>query len=126
MALTIETEEHGSTVVLVLRGELDIATSGELRETLVKVIGDGRRIVVDLEGLGFIDSVGLGILVSGLKRARSHGGDLELVCTNRTILQPLELTGLDATFTIHASREDALAQSSDGSNAASAGTDGTK
>jgi anti-sigma B factor antagonist len=106
--LVIEPSEHGETTLLVLRGELDIATSPQLREALVKVIGDGRRIVVDLEGLGFIDSVGLGILVSGLKRARSHGGELELVCANRVILQPLELTGLDQTFTLHAQREDAL------------------
>ena len=112
MALTIEAAEHGTTTLLVLRGELDIATSPQLRDELVRVIGDGRRIVVDLEGLGFIDSVGLGILVSGLKRARSDGGDLELVCANRIILQPLELTGLDQTFTLHARREDALPEPS--------------
>jgi anti-sigma B factor antagonist len=112
MSLTIEPAEHGTTTLLVLRGELDIATSPQLRDELVRVIGEGRRIVVDLEGLSFIDSVGLGILVSGLKRARSDGGDLELVCSNRVILQPLELTGLDQTFTMHALREDALPQAS--------------
>ena len=112
MSLTIEPAEHGTTTLLVLRGELDIATSPQLRDELVRVIGEGRRIVVDLEGLSFIDSVGLGILVSGLKRARSDGGDLELVCSNRVILQPLELTGLDQTFTMHALREGALPQAS--------------
>jgi anti-sigma B factor antagonist len=112
MALAIEPAEHGTTTLLVLRGELDIATSPQLRDELVRVIGDGRRIVVDLEGLDFIDSVGLGILVSGLKRARSDGGDLELVCANRVILQPLELTGLDQTFTMHARREEALGRNS--------------
>ncbi len=108
MALTIETSDHGDATLVVLRGELDIATSPQLRDELVGVIADGRRIVVDLEGLDFIDSVGLGILVSGLKRSRSAGGDLELVCANRVILQPLELTGLDQTFKLHALREDAL------------------
>ncbi len=112
MALAIESSELGQTTLIVLRGELDIATSPQLREALVEAIGGGRRIVVDLEGLGFIDSVGLGILVSGLKRARSDGGDLELVCANRVILQPLELTGLDQTFKMHALREDALPQAS--------------
>jgi anti-sigma B factor antagonist len=112
MALTIQTSDEGTATLLVLRGELDISTSPQLRDELVQVITDGRRIVVDLEGLGFIDSVGLGILVSGLKRARSAGGDLALVCANRTILQPLELTGLDQTFPLHAQREDALAQAS--------------
>jgi anti-sigma B factor antagonist len=102
MALGIEAEQRADATVLVLSGELDLATSGQLRTALVEAIGDGRRIVVDLERLEFIDSVGLGMLVSGLKRARSHGGDLELVVTSRLVLRPLELTGLDSIFTIHA------------------------
>jgi anti-sigma B factor antagonist len=104
MALWIDVQEGPEAVVLVLRGELDLPTSPKLREALVDVIGEGRRVVVDLEGLSFLDSVGLGILVSGLKRARSHGGELEIVCANRAVLRPFELTGLDEVFTIHARR----------------------
>jgi anti-sigma B factor antagonist len=104
MSLSIERETADGTTLLVLRGDLDIATSAELREALVDVIGEGTRIVVDLERVGFLDSVGLGILVSGLKRARAHGGELELVCTNRAVLKPFEITGLEHTFTIHAQR----------------------
>src|SRR3954451_11689837 len=109
MALVIDTEVRGATTVLVLRGDLDIATAPQLREALVAVIDGDARIVVDLEAVGFLDSVGLGILVSGLKRARAGGGDLELVCTSRSVLKPLEITGLDKVFTIHAAREAALA-----------------
>jgi anti-sigma B factor antagonist len=108
MALVIDTEVHDATTVLVLRGDLDIATAPDLREALVGVIHEDARIVVDLEAVGFLDSVGLGILISGLKRARAAGGDLELVCTSRAVLKPLEITGLDKVFTIHAGREAAL------------------
>ncbi len=107
-ALGIEVERDGSTTVLALRGELDLESAQRLREELVEVIGEGTHVVVDLELVGFLDSVGLGVLVGGLKRARTHHGDLVLVCSSRAVLKPLEITGLDRVFTIHASREAAL------------------
>jgi anti-sigma B factor antagonist len=106
--LTIRVEGGEAVTLVVLRGDLDLATAPDLRECLVKVIDEGARIVVDLEAVGFLDSAGLGILVGGLKRARTRGGDLELVCSSREILKPLEITGLDRVFTIRAGRENAL------------------
>jgi anti-sigma B factor antagonist len=102
--LSIAVERDAGATLVVLRGDLDLATAPELRECLVQVIEDGARIVIDLEGVGFLDSAGLGILVGGLKRARTRNGDLELVCSNREVLRPLEITGLDRIFTIHAER----------------------
>ena len=72
------------------------------------MIDEGARIVVDLEAVGFLDSAGLGILVGGLKRARTAGGELELVCSSHDVLKPLEITGLDRVFTIHSGRDAAL------------------
>jgi len=105
MSLDIETERHGDITVLLLRGDLDVATAPQLRSVLVEAITDGARILVDLEAVGFLDSVGLGILVSGLKRARDGGGELELICTSRQVLRPFELTGLDKAFTMHRGRD---------------------
>jgi anti-sigma B factor antagonist len=107
--LGIEVERSGATTVLALRGELDLDSAQRLREELVEAIAEDTQVVVDLELVGFLDSVGLGVLVGGLKRARSHGGDLVLVCSSRAVLKPLEITGLDRVFTIHATRESALA-----------------
>ena len=107
--LQIEVERHAATTLIVLRGDLDLVSAPSLRDTLVEVIDDGARIVLDMEAVEFLDSAGLGILVGGLKRARTHGGELELVCTGSEVLKPLEIAGLDRTFTIHRAREDALA-----------------
>lgn len=109
--LQIEVERHGATALIVLRGDLDLVGAPDLRASLVEVIGDGVRVVIDMEAVQFLDSAGLGILVGGLKRARTHGGELELVCTSSEVLKPLEITGLDRTFTIHRSRAAALAGS---------------
>jgi anti-sigma B factor antagonist len=106
LAITVEREE--SATLVALRGDLDLLTAPALRECLVKVIDEGARIVVDLEAVGFLDSAGLGILVGGLKRARTGGGELELVCSSRDVLKPLEIMGLDRVFTIHPGREAAL------------------
>ena len=106
--LTIAVERAEAATLVALRGDLDLATAPELRECLVKIIDEGVRIVVDLESVGFLDSAGLGILVGGLKRARTAGGELELVCSSHDVLKPLEITGLDRVFTIHSGRDEAF------------------
>jgi anti-sigma B factor antagonist len=93
-------EDNGVTIVTV-RGEVDIYTAPRLRELLVKLAGDGHyRIVVDLEGVDFLDSAGLGVLVGGLRRLRNQRGDLLLVCTQHRILKVFEITGLTRVFSI--------------------------
>ena len=90
--------------VLVVKGEVDVYTAPRLRETIVELVSEGStQIVLDLEGVGFLDSTGLGVLVGGLKRVRSHEGDMSLVCTQHRILKVFEITGLTKVFPIFAS-----------------------
>jgi len=65
--------------------------------------------VLDLSGLEFLDSMGLGVLVGALKRARSHDGQLVLAAVPERIAQLLQLVGLDEVFTVVGRVEDALA-----------------
>jgi len=93
-----------------VKGEVDVYTAPRLREKLVELVSQGKRqIIVDLEGGEFLDSTGLGVLVGGLKRLRSHDGDLGLVCTQHRILKVFEITGLTKVFSIHDSIEAAVA-----------------
>ena len=81
-----------------------------MREKLVELVSEGRyNLVVDLEAVDFLDSTGLGVLVGGLKRLRSHDGDLSLVCTQHRILKVFEITGLTKVFAIHDSVDAAVA-----------------
>ena len=96
--------------MLAVRGEVDVYTAPRLREKLVELVAQGRyRIVVDLEGVDFLDSTGLGVLVGGLKRLRSHHGDMVLVCTHQRVLKVFEITGLTKVFAIHDSLDTAVA-----------------
>ncbi len=108
MTLTTDLEQEDGAVVVVVRGEVDVAVTGELTGALREAIGEGgRRVVVDLESVDFIDSAGLGVLVAGLKRVREHDGTLALVCTREPVLRVLSITGLEEVFPIHATIQEA-------------------
>lgn len=96
MQLRTEVSELGGWTVVSLYGELDVATAPSLREQLIGLVNDGStQLVLDLEGIDFLDSTGLGTIISALKRARTHDGDLRLVCSQSRITRLFEITGLD-------------------------------
>jgi anti-sigma B factor antagonist len=102
MDLGLDTTEHGGVCVLEVRGEVDVSTAPRFRQALMELAGEGQAtVVVDLDGVEFLDSTGLGVLVSGLKRFRTMGGDLILVCNRPRILDVLKLTRLDQAFAVH-------------------------
>lgn len=98
------------TRVLVLRGELDLATVGRLRERLAPLIEDSavQLVVVDLVEVTFIDSTGLMTLLNALRRLVRRGARLVLACNNPTVLRLFEATKTDHTFEIVPTREQAL------------------
>ena len=97
------------TRVLAAAGEVHVSTAPVLAEHLQAAIGEGRtRIVLDFSDVEFIDSTGLSVLLNALRRLSRVGGALSLVCTNPTVLRLFEITRLDATFDIVATRDEAL------------------
>lgn len=109
MDLRLEVSERSGWSVVDVGGEIDVATAPRLREQLIALVNDQRyQIVVSLEAVDFIDSTGLGVLISGLKRVRTHGGRFALVCTEPRILKVFEITGLLAVFNVCGSVEEAV------------------
>jgi anti-sigma B factor antagonist len=99
--LGLKVEERGDVAVLAVSGEVDVATVPRLREQLHGLVASGTpRIVVDLDAVDFLDSTGLGVLVGALKRVRSNGGELALVCTSPRIRKVFEVTGLTKVFAL--------------------------
>jgi anti-sigma B factor antagonist len=108
MELDVRTEQAGASCTVALAGEIDVYTSPRLKQELLDLIDGGCvDIVIDLDALSFIDSSGLGVLVSGLRRAKEHGGTLRLICTNESILKIFRITGLDKVFPLFATIEEA-------------------
>ena len=102
-------EQSGAHVVTVV-GEIDISTAPELRRRLSTLVDDGAgRVIVDLEGVEFLDSTALSVLIGARRRLERQGRDLELVCTRAPVLRVLAVTGLARYFTLHDSLDLALA-----------------
>jgi anti-sigma B factor antagonist len=109
--LDIALRQVGSTVCIsfVRSVNLEGDDSIEFRDRVKNLIADGRtRLVVDLAQVKFIDSFGLGALVSALRVVRSAGGDLKLACVPPSVESVLRLTRLSTVFDCHPAMEDAL------------------
>ncbi len=108
MDLRIESSKRDGTAILGLRGEVDVYTAPKLKSSLIDLVDEGSYdIVVDLSEVDFIDSSGLGVLVGGLKRVKSHEGSISLVCSQENILKIFRITGLNKVFPIYSSLEEA-------------------
>jgi len=95
-------EAQGDCYVVELGGEIDVYTAPKLREKLISLVEAGSyQLIVDMEGVDFLDSTGLGVLVGGLKRVRAHDGWIDLVCTQSRILRIFRITGLNKVFSIY-------------------------
>ena len=93
--------KEGDETVLILAGDLDVYTSASLRERLVDLIHGARpKIVIDLSGLAFVDSTGLGTLVDGHKRVRQAGGEMVLRSPTPSTRRVIEITGLGRVLPI--------------------------
>jgi anti-sigma B factor antagonist len=100
--LELEVSNLGQYAVVAARGELDLTTVAEFRETLGGLIVDGQvNLVVDLQDVTFIDSMGLGALVGARRKAHALRGSFAIACRNPTVLRVFRLTGLDRVFTLH-------------------------
>lgn len=101
-------KENGVTVVDV-EGQLIVGNRQELKaKVLEELEGGARKFAIDFSQTGYIDSSGLGVLVSLSKKIREQGGELRLSSLNEDLRTLFELTKLDTLFRIADSREDAL------------------
>ena len=107
-ALTQESLDADRQVVAV-KGEIDLFTAPELKQTLTDAIEGGKtRLVVDLTETTFLDSTALGVLIGAVKRLRSRDGALVIVNVDSNIAKTFEITGLDQIFSIVGRRDEAI------------------
>lgn len=88
-------------------GELDAYTVAQFREALAEHATSG-RLVVDLCGVPFIDSAGLGALIGGIRRIRENEGRVVVYCNGTTLLRLLHTTGFDRIVPVEETLEAAV------------------
>jgi anti-sigma B factor antagonist len=98
----LSTTQGDVFTVLAVTGELDVYTAPVLEETLGDLVDSGTiNIVVDLSGVTFMDSTGLGLLIKALKWTREKDGQLRIVANTEKVLKVFRVTGLDSVLSLH-------------------------
>jgi anti-sigma B factor antagonist len=107
--LRLDSRDEAGWTVLEVVGEVDLSSAPLLRARIEELLHLGsRRLVVDLRGVGFMDSSGLSVLVASMKRMKEAGGELTVACPSESILKVFTVTGLDRLFVIRASVDGAM------------------
>lgn len=96
--------------IVDVEGQLIVGNRQELKQKVLQELeSGGRKFLIDFSGTGYIDSSGLGVLVSLSKKIREQGGELRLASLNEDLRALFELTKLDTLFQISNNRDEALA-----------------
>jgi anti-sigma B factor antagonist len=97
--LDIQLENGDGYVICRPVGELDAFTVSQFRQSLAE-LASNPRILIDMSGVPFVDSAGLGALIGGIRRARELGGDVAVACNRPTLTRLLHTTGFDRIVTV--------------------------
>ena len=103
--MEIEVDSRDGVAVLHLKGRLDLVSASALRSAVEQA---EKSVVVDLGGVEFIDSSGVGALVAGLKHARQRGGELRIAAAGEQVQMVLQLTNINRILRPYESVEAAL------------------
>jgi anti-sigma B factor antagonist len=100
--LRVSSRSQGDHTVMSVSGEIDLYTAPRLHGELATALAGGGpvRLVVDMSGVEFCDSTGMNVLLAAHRRAREHGGDLELAAPRPAVRKILQVTGLETVFTV--------------------------
>lgn len=105
--MTYLTKALGSFLVVHLDGEIDLESAPRLRQHLLESLNLGSSLLVEMSGVGYIDSSGIASLVEALQNARKRRLDLKLIAPSNRVRRVLELARLDKVFDIYPDLETA-------------------
>jgi anti-sigma B factor antagonist len=101
--------EVDNTLVIETKGKiLDARTSKDFRREIQRKLDTHKRVVLDLSALTFVDSSGLGTLLSCLRQVTGHGGDLKLCALTAQVRAVFQLVRMHRLFDIYNTREEAI------------------
>jgi anti-anti-sigma factor len=107
--MSFQVSQNGGVTLVEVEGQLIVGNRQELKQKVLEHLeGGDRKFVIDFSNTGYIDSSGLGVLVSLSKKIREQGGELRLSSLNEDLRTLFELTKLDTLFKIADTKEEAL------------------
>jgi anti-sigma B factor antagonist len=107
--MEIEEKRVGDVAILTLNGRLDAYSANDVERSINALIdGDCVRIVVNFDGVEYISSSGLRVMLASLKRLKKEGGDLKLACLKPYVKEVFDIAGFTPLFEIHDREEEAV------------------
>ena len=107
--MSFDVKKQDDVTIIDVEGQLIVGNRQELKQKVLEELdGGGRKFLIDFSNTGYIDSSGLGVLVSLSKKIREQGGELRLANLNEDLRTLFELTKLDTLFHIASDRQEAL------------------
>ena len=107
MPMTVE--NAGDIAIVAIPGKsLDSGNSRDFKAEIAPIVAAHRKVVFDLSSLSFVDSSGLGAILSSLRQANSAGGDLKLCGLSKPVRALFELVRMHRIFDILNTREEAI------------------
>lgn len=104
-----KSSSHPAASIVDVEGEIDVLTSPRLKSALAGLVDGGSSVVVvNLAHVRYMDSTGLGVLVSAMKRIRENSGSIVLSGLNTHLSKIFEITGLRKVFDVYPTEADAL------------------
>lgn len=107
-ALTVRVQQEPGYVLIIVAGEIDIATVARLEEELAALGASAKPMVADLEEVRFIDASGLRALGHAAGQAAAHGASFHVICRRQHIVRLFRITKLDRRILLAGSRAEAL------------------
>jgi anti-sigma B factor antagonist len=98
----------GVAVAIIPVDELDASNAGDLKRDIAPILETNAKVVIDLSRLRFVDSSGLGAMLSCLRQLTAKGGDLKLCGMSKQVRAAFELVRMHRIFDIFATREEAV------------------
>jgi len=106
--VTIETQKENDIYLIIVEGEVDATSSIELDNALKSAMEKKNKIIVDLSGLAYISSAGLGVFVSHLEDVKDSNIQWVLFGLSETVYQVFKLLGLPELLKIVDTKEEAI------------------
>lgn len=107
--MSFQVTKNDDVTLIEVEGQLIVGNRQELKQQVLEQLESGdHKFVIDFANTGYIDSSGLGVLVSLSKKIREQGGELRLSSLNEDLRTLFELTKLDTLFRIADNKDQAL------------------
>ena len=105
----VERKDNGVVSVLNVQGFLDAHTAPEFEDAIKNLITEERfHIVIDLEGLQYISSAGLGVFMGFVEEIRNNGGDLKICSASPKVYKVFDLLGFPSLYEFYKTTEEAV------------------